>query len=118
MNSFEKVYKIVSSIPRGNVTTYKQIAKLAGINPPAGGPRLVGFYLHKNKNPNQIPCHRVIRSDGTLAKGYAYGGITKQKEILEKEGIKFDKEKINLKKYLFTPNIYSNVSSSRTMSSG
>lgn len=98
MSAFEKVYKIVSSIPKGKVTTYKQIVKLAGIK----NPRLVGFYLHKNIDPKTIPCHRVIRNDGSLAKGYAFGGMKEQKEILEKEGISFNlKGNINLKKYLF-----------------
>ena len=107
MKAFEKIYKVVSKIPKGKVATYKQIAKLTGIK----NPRLVGFYLHRNITPKTIPCHRVIKSDGKLASGYAFGGMRKQKEILEKDGIKFDEEKINLKKYLFTPNVYSTVSS-------
>lgn len=97
MNSFETIYKVVSKIPKGKVTTYKQIAKIAGIK----NPRLVGYYLHKNIDPRTIPCHRVIKSNGTLARGYAFGGAKKQKEILEKEGIRFDKEGINLAKYFF-----------------
>lgn len=97
MKASEKIYKVVSSIPKGKVSTYKQIAKLTGIK----NPRLVGFYLHKNIYPKTIPCHRVIKSDGSLAKGYAFGGRKKQKEMLEKEGIKFDEEKINLKKYFY-----------------
>lgn len=95
----KKVYQIVSKIPKGKVATYKQIAKIAGIK----NPRIIGFYLHKNIDPKKIPCHRVIKSDGTLASGYAFGGIKKQKEILEKEGITFDKEKIDLQKYFFNP---------------
>lgn len=97
MNSSGKIYKIVSLIPKGKVSTYKQIAKLAGAN----NPRLVGFYLHKNLDPEKIPCHRVIKSNGTLALGYAFGGMKKQKELLEKEGIKFNKNKVNIHKYLF-----------------
>lgn len=93
----EKIYQAVSLIPKGKVLTYKQVAKIAGVK----NPRLVGFCLHKNKNLTKIPCHRVIKSDGTLASGYAFGGMKKQKEILEKEGIKFNGNKINLKKYLF-----------------
>lgn len=97
MKSFEKIYKVVASIPKGKVLTYKKIAKSVGIK----NPRLVGFYLHKNIDPKTIPCHRVIKSDGTLASGYAFGGKTKQKEILEKEGIKFlENGKIDLQKYL------------------
>lgn len=97
MNSSDKVYKAVSLIPQGKVSTYKEVARACEIK----NPRLVGSYLHKNIDPKKIPCHRVIKSDGTLAKGYAFGGIKKQKEILEKEGVRFDEEKINLKKYLF-----------------
>jgi methylated-DNA-protein-cysteine methyltransferase related protein len=96
MNSFEKVYSVVSKIPKGKVLTYKKVAKLSGIK----NPRLIGFYLHKNLDPKSIPCHRVIKSNGTLTNGYAFGGKKKQKEILEKEGIKFDKDRISLKKYL------------------
>lgn len=99
MNSSEKVYEAVSKIPKGFVATYKQVAEIAGIK----NPRLVGFYLHRNTDPQKIPCHRVIKSGGTLAKGYAFGGMKKQKEILIKEGIKFCANKISLKKYLFNP---------------
>ena len=64
--------------------TYKQVAEIVGTTP-----NVVGFALHANKDPKNIPCHRVIKSDSTLAKGYAFGGKQKQKEILEKEGIIF-----------------------------
>jgi len=95
---FEKIYKVVSLIPKGKVLTYKKIAKIVRIK----NPRLVGFYLHKNLDPKKVPCHRVIKSDGTLAKGYAFGGMKKQKEILEKEGVRFLKNgKVDLKKYFF-----------------
>ena len=96
MKISEKIYRIVSFIPRGKVSTYKQVAKIAGIK----NPRLVGFYLHKNTDPKTIPCHRVIKSNGTLASGYVFGGMKKQKELLEKEGIKFTLNgKVDLKKY-------------------
>jgi methylated-DNA-protein-cysteine methyltransferase-like protein len=100
LNYSEKVYKAVSLIPKGKVSTYKQIAKLTGIK----NPRLVGFILHKNTDPKKIPCHRVIKSDGKLASGYAFGGLKKQKKLLEKEGINFlTNGKIALQKYLFNP---------------
>ncbi|OGH06410.1 MAG: hypothetical protein A2W22_06415 [Candidatus Levybacteria bacterium RBG_16_35_11] len=84
MNAFEKIYKVVSSIPKGKVITYKEVAKKANTNP-----RTVGFALHVNKNPLQIPCHRVVKSNGKLAKGYAFGGISKQRKKLENEGVGF-----------------------------
>lgn len=76
----EKVYKIVLKIPKGKVLTYKEVANRAG-SPLAS--RAVGNILYKNHNPN-IPCHRVICSDGKLG-GYNKGQLNKIK-ILKKEG--------------------------------
>lgn len=73
--------RIVKLIPRGSVLTYKQVAKLAG-SPRAF--RAVGNILNKNYNP-QIPCHRVVRSDGRFG-GYNRGAA-KKREILKREGI-------------------------------
>ncbi len=76
----EKVYSIVKKIPIGKVLTYKEIAEKIG-NPKAY--RAVGNALNKNRDP-QVPCHRVIRSDGK-AGGYYWGSATKV-NILKKEG--------------------------------
>ena len=76
----ERVYEIVSQIPKGKVLTYKQVAEMAG-SPLAS--RAVGNILHNNHNP-KIFCHRVIRSDGKLG-GYNKGAKNKAK-ILKKEG--------------------------------
>ncbi|MFA5086952.1 MAG: MGMT family protein [Candidatus Paceibacterota bacterium] len=78
-NFKDKVLAVVEKIPKGNTMTYKQVAKLAG-SPKAY--RAVGNILNKNYNP-KIPCHRVIRSDGTVG-GYNRGTKTK-KELLEEE---------------------------------
>ena|SRR3990170_3533660 len=91
MNAFEKIYKVVSGIPKDKVITYKKVAKQSGIN----NPRIVGFALHANKNPLKIPCHRVVKSNGKLAKGYAFGGINQQREKLKSEGIRFKKDTID-----------------------
>jgi methylated-DNA-protein-cysteine methyltransferase-like protein len=97
VNSFEKIYKVVSQIPKGKVATYKKVAEIAGIK----NPRVVGFAMHANKDTIKVPCHRVVGSNGKLT-GYARGGIKQKRKILEKEGIKFDsKGNIDLKKYLF-----------------
>lgn len=77
----EKVYKIVSKIPKGKTLTYKQVAEKAG-NQLAY--RAVGNILNKNYNLN-IPCHRVIKSNGKLG-GYNRG-IKLKKQILKKERI-------------------------------
>lgn len=98
MNTFDKVYKIVSKIPRGKVSTYGTIAKEIGIT----NSRVVGYALHVNKDPDNIPCHRVVNKDGKLAPGYAFGGLDIQKKLLEQEGIAFDNDKVILSKHLFT----------------
>lgn len=75
----DKVLKIVAKIPKGKVLSYKKVAELAG-RPKAW--RAVGNILNKNRNP-QIPCHRVIRSDGKLG-GYNRGAKFKR-ALLKKE---------------------------------
>lgn len=74
----KKVFEIVKKIPKGRVLTYKEVARLAG-KPRAW--RAVGNILSKNKNP-EIPCHRVIRSDGKIG---GYREETKKKIILLKK---------------------------------
>ncbi len=74
-----RVSRVVRGIPRGETRTYKQVARLAG-SPRAY--RAVGNILNKNFDP-AIPCHRVIRSDGTLG-GYNRGSLQK-KLLLQKE---------------------------------
>lgn len=76
----QKVFKVVKKIPKGKVLTYKKVAEKVG-RPKAW--RAVGNILHKNKNPN-IPCHRVIRSDGSLG-GYNKG-LAKKLALLKAEG--------------------------------
>ena len=73
------VFSIVAKIPKGKTLTYKEVALIAGR---PGAYRAVGNILSTNWNPN-IPCHRVIRSDGTMG-GYNRG-IKRKKEILEYE---------------------------------
>lgn len=76
----EKVYEVVRNIPKGEVRTYKEVAKQTGFPNAA---RAVGTVLAKNYD-NNIPCHRVIRSDGTL--GNYNRGKKRKRELLEKEG--------------------------------
>jgi len=76
------VYEVVRKIPKGRVMAYKQVAKLTG-SPLAF--RAVGNALNKNPDLKTIPCHRVIKSDGTVG-GYRHG--TKKKlSLLKKEGM-------------------------------
>ncbi len=74
-----RVYDVVARIPRGKTMTYGEVARYAG-NP--GAARAVGTILSKNHNP-KIPCHRVIRTDGTPG-GYNRGAALKE-QILRRE---------------------------------
>lgn len=97
MSTYEKIYMIVKSIPKGKVATYGQVALLAG-NPRWA--RVVGYALHKNPEPGIIPCHRVVNRNGQVAESFAFGGSNVQRELLEKEGIVFNSNgSIDLKKY-------------------
>ena len=86
----EKIYKVVKKILRGEVLTYKQVAKAVG-SPRAF--RAVGNILNKNID-SEVPCHRVVRSDGKVG-GYRYGQGRKI-ALLEKEGVSIKKQKITL----------------------
>ena len=83
-----KVWKAISKIPRGQVRTYKELAKL--IKKPKAS-RAVANACGKNPYPIKIPCHRVIRSDGSLGGYSGGGGISAKKDILKKEGYSFGK---------------------------
>lgn len=80
MSFASRVENVVRKIPRGSVLTYAQVAERAG-SPRAA--RAVGSILSKNKNP-EIPCHRVVRSDGNVG-GYNRGSA-KKRELLSQEG--------------------------------
>ncbi len=81
-----KVWKYLKRIPKGKVKTYKQVA--IGINRPKSA-RAVANACAKNPHAPQIPCHRVIRSDGTIGGFSAQGGIKAKKNLLKKEGFSF-----------------------------
>ncbi len=78
----QKVYAIVAKIPRGQTRTYSQVAAAAGR---PGAARAVGTIMHKNRDTTRVPCHRVIRSDGTIG-NYAFGGEAKKRALLKREG--------------------------------
>ena len=81
-----KVWKYLKTIPKGKVITYKQLAK--AIKMPKAA-RAVANACAKNPYAPKIPCHRVIRSDGTLGGFSAAGGIKAKKNLLKKEGFSF-----------------------------
>lgn len=97
MNTFEKIYEVVKSIPRGKVATYGQVALLAG-NPRWA--RVVGYALHVNPDPASIPCYRVVNREGRISEAFAFGGGNVQRELLEAEGVVFEPDgRVDLEKY-------------------
>jgi len=92
-----KVLELVKMVPKGKVTTYREIARKLG-NP--GLARAVGNALKKNEFLVIIPCHRVVKSDGQLG-GYV-NGVDKKLHLLLNEGIKIVDNKVaNLRESLF-----------------
>ncbi len=85
-STFERIYEVVKRIPFGKVATYGQIALMAG-NPRWA--RVVGYALHVNPNPNEIPCFRVVNREGRLSSAFAFGGENRQQFLLESEGVQF-----------------------------
>lgn len=102
MSFFDDIYTVVKKIPEGTVSTYGQIALLAG-KPKAA--RAVGYALHANPEPGIIPCHRVVNRHGRLAECFAFGGIQMQKVLLEKEGVEVGENGVDIKKYLWDGNM-------------
>ncbi|MFA5023864.1 MAG: MGMT family protein [Patescibacteria group bacterium] len=92
----QQVYKLTSLIPRGKVTTYLAIARALNNK---GAARAVGNALNKNPYAPQVPCHRVVCSNGKVG-GFASGPKNKI-AILKKEGIIIHKSKVDLEKYLY-----------------
>ena len=79
-----KVLTYLKKIPRGSVKTYSQVAK--GIGKPLAA-RAVANAIGKNPYAPKIPCHRVIRSDGSLGGYSGKGGVKTKRLLLKKEGI-------------------------------
>ncbi len=92
----DKVYSYLLTIPRGKVVTYGQIAEYLGNRNLA---RVVGNILHNNPSEEKYPCYKVVNSKGQLSANFTFGGIEKQKEKLEAEGIEVMDYKVDLKKY-------------------
>lgn len=92
----KRIYEAVKKIPRGKVATYGQVAELAGDKKMA---RAVGNALHRNPDPEHIPCYRVVNAKGELAGAFAFGGAHVQADRLEADGIPVVDNKVDLTKY-------------------
>lgn len=96
----QRCYKALKKVPRGRVTTYKALARALG----SKAYRAVGNAMNRNPHAPQVPCHRVVTSDGRIG-GYAKGTRAKVK-ILTKEGVEVKNGRIaNFKRAFFQPKI-------------
>ncbi|MBD3790280.1 MAG: MGMT family protein [Campylobacterales bacterium] len=96
MDFNERCYELLKQIPKGKVITYAKIANALDTK----AYRAVGNAMAKNKNLITIPCHRVVKSDGSVG-GYALG-VDKKIELLQSEGVIIsDEKKIDLERFLY-----------------
>jgi len=89
LNLEQKIYKKLLEVPKGQITTYGELAKAVGLK---NGQRIIGKIMNKNPYPVIVPCHRVVMSTGKIG-GYAYGERIKTK-LLNDEGIQIKNGKI------------------------
>ena len=99
---YEKVYDIVRHIPKGMVTTYGAIAETIGMK---SSSRLVGQALKSLPREMNIPAQRVINHVGLLSGAHQFGGYDRMRWLLEKEGVKFKGDRVDMEKHFWKPKI-------------
>lgn len=92
----KRIYGAVKKIPKGRVATYTQVAELAGNKKMA---RAVGNALHRNPDPEHIPCFRVVNAKGELSGEFAFGKADAQAKLLIADGVEVVDGKVDLTKY-------------------
>jgi methylated-DNA-[protein]-cysteine S-methyltransferase len=101
MSFSEKIYALLRKVPKGKITTYKELAKALKTK----AYRAVGQAMRNNPYAPEVPCHRVVASDGSIGgfSGKKTGKAIQNKiSMLKKEGISFEKNRIkNFEKLLF-----------------
>jgi methylated-DNA-protein-cysteine methyltransferase-like protein len=95
-SNYQMIWGVVKKIPRGKVATYGEIARLSGL---LGQARQVGYALHALPPGSNVPWYRVINSQGKISLPRSNGQYTKQKRLLEKEGVVFRKAGVNLNEF-------------------
>ena len=92
----ERCYQLLKLVPEGKVTTYREVARALKTN----AWRAVGSAMAKNRQLIVIPCHRVVRSDGSI--GQYASGVDEKANLLMGEGVNIVDNKVkDLKKYMF-----------------
>ena len=95
---YERIYDAVRKIPRGKVATYGQIAKIVD----RCTPRMVGYAMAALRGRSDVPWQRVINAQGEISTRSSGDGAARQRRLLEKEGIRFDRGgRVDFKKYLW-----------------
>lgn len=92
----KRIYEAVKRIPKGHVATYAQVAEMAGNRKMA---RAVGNALHRNPDPEGIPCFRVVNAKGECSGSFAFGGEDAQADRLRADGIEVVNGKVDLEKF-------------------
>lgn len=98
---FEDVFEVVKMIPKGRVTSYGAIASYLGIKSSA---RMVGWAMNASHSMADIPAHRVVNRAGLLTGKHHFETPSAMKKLLEKEGIKVVRDKVqNFEKHFWDP---------------
>jgi len=97
---YEKVYEIVRKIPKGKVTTYGAIAETIGMK---SSSRLVGQALRSMPPEHDIPAQRVINRSGLLTGAHQFGGYERMRWLLEREGVTFNGDGVDMENHFWMP---------------
>ena len=95
--SSRRVYELTSQIPRGRVSTYGAIARALNSK---GGSRAVGQILKRNPTPIVVPCHRVVKSDGSIGGYGGPSGYPKKIRLLKSEGVRINGKVVSDMEYV------------------
>jgi methylated-DNA-protein-cysteine methyltransferase-like protein len=101
--NYARIWRVVARIPRGRVTTYGQVAELAGLPRAA---RQVGYAMHALPAGSRVPWQRVVNAAGAVSPRAAPGAEDVQRLVLEREGVRFDtRGRIDLARYGWRPGL-------------
>jgi methylated-DNA-[protein]-cysteine S-methyltransferase len=93
----EKVYAALKKVPKGKITTYKELAKAVR----SKAYRAVGTVMKTNDDISHIHCYRVIRSDGSVGEYSAPRGTSRKAALLKADGIEIRDGKIDMRRYVY-----------------
>ena len=97
MSFNEKVWSVTVKVPKGKVSTYSEIARYMDCK----AYRAVGQALSRNPFAPDIPCHRIVSSDGSLTGYSSDSGLEEKEQLLVGEGVTVQRGKVDLNKYMF-----------------